>query len=248
MDTEFLDLQTKAKELNITDSLLRAKILSHDGLHCFAFVSNLLAFGEQERCLPPWSAEQFPFVRWEDLGSPWERKDFLNPKSPPKKPRYVIHGWVIVEDEKVDEILTRGRAGLNKLWVWVVTADLDRGFPVQLCVDPDEEWVEADDYEAGGYYRQIERTLSRDDLYLMSSRKDEGERPLAPRKERSYLGIIAAMRALLMDKDGGGFPSQAKVIELLEERYSYDGVSKRNLEAVFADAARMLNGDAKAKR
>lgn len=72
----------------------------------------------------------------------------------------------------------------------------------------------------------------------------DSSKPLSSRKEQSYLGIIAAMRALLRDKDGGGFPSEAKIIEQLVERFgTVDGVSKRNLEKVFPDATRAA-GDA----
>lgn len=62
------------------------------------------------------------------------------------------------------------------------------------------------------------------------------------RKEKSYLGIIAAMRALLRDKDGGGFPSEAKIIDQLTARYkAVSGISKRNLETVFRDATRIMD-------
>ena len=53
------------------------------------------------------------------------------------------------------------------------------------------------------------------------------------------MGIIAAMHALLRDKDGGGFPSDAKIIAQLVERFSaVEGVSERNLQKVFPDATR----------
>lgn len=62
------------------------------------------------------------------------------------------------------------------------------------------------------------------------------------------MGIIAAMRALLVERDGGNFPSQAKVIDELERRYcQIDGISKRNLEKVFADATRTVGSELKSK-
>ena len=59
------------------------------------------------------------------------------------------------------------------------------------------------------------------------------------RNENANLRIIAAMLALLRDKDGARFPSDAKVIDVLVEKYGEaDGISKRNLETVFAAAKR----------
>jgi hypothetical protein len=83
--------------------------------------------------------------------------------------------------------------------------------------------------------------VSRDELCFRS----DVSKPalLHPRKERSYLGIIAAMRALLMDKEGGNFLNPTKVIGALEERYSsFDGVSKRNLETVFSAIEKTFGG------
>lgn len=64
-----------------------------------------------------------------------------------------------------------------------------------------------------------------------------------PRNDNANLRIIAAMLALLRDRDGGKFPSDAKVIDLLVEKYgAADGISKRNLEKVFP-AAKQAAGD-----
>lgn len=68
------------------------------------------------------------------------------------------------------------------------------------------------------------------------------DKEMSPQKERSYLGVISAMRALLRHKDGAGFPSDAKIIDQLTGRYgTMYGVSKRNLEAVFGKAAREID-------
>lgn len=68
------------------------------------------------------------------------------------------------------------------------------------------------------------------------------------RNENANLRIIAAMLALLRDGDGGRFPSDAKVIDVLVDRYgAADGVSKRNLESVFAVAKRAAGDDLKPK-
>jgi hypothetical protein len=68
----------------------------------------------------------------------------------------------------------------------------------------------------------------------------------SPRNENANLRIIAAMLMLLRDQDGGRFPSDAKVIEMLVEKYgAAEGISKRNLEAVFPAAKRVAGDDLK---
>jgi hypothetical protein len=68
----------------------------------------------------------------------------------------------------------------------------------------------------------------------------------SPRNENANLRIIAAMLMLLRDQDGGRFPSDSKIIEMLVEKYgAADGISKRNLEAVFPAAKRVAGDDLK---
>lgn len=70
-----------------------------------------------------------------------------------------------------------------------------------------------------------------------------GSRESSSRAANVHLRIIGAMLALLRNPDGGGFPSDAKVIDVLVEKYgTADGISKRNLEAVFA-AVKRIAGD-----
>ncbi|RDS79157.1 hypothetical protein DWU98_19325 [Dyella monticola] len=117
---------------------------------------------------------------------------------------------------------------------------MNQVIPLELNVKPNQEWVESGGYEEGGYYRDRYPIITKDKLYWLSEESEKPE-PQSTRKTNSYLGIIAAMRNLLMDRDGGGFPSQAKVIAELESRYGdVEGISKRNLEKVFAEAGRLL--------
>jgi hypothetical protein len=76
---------------------------------------------------------------------------------------------------------------------------------------------------------------------------DAGGRASA-RSENATLRIVAAMLALLRDKDGARFPSDAKVIEQLVGKYgAADGISKSNLEKVFPAAKQMAGDDLKPK-
>ena len=76
---------------------------------------------------------------------------------------------------------------------------------------------------------------------------DAGGRASA-RSENATLRIVAAMLALLRDKDGARFPSDAKVIEQLVGKYgAADGISKSNLEKVFPAAKQVAGDDLKPK-
>lgn len=76
---------------------------------------------------------------------------------------------------------------------------------------------------------------------------DPGGRASA-RSENATLRIVAAMLALLRDKDGARFPSDAKVIEQLVGKYgAADGISKSNLEKVFPAAKQVAGDDLKPK-
>ena len=76
---------------------------------------------------------------------------------------------------------------------------------------------------------------------------DAGGRASA-RSENATLRIVAAMLALLRDKDGARFPSDAKVIEQLVGKYgAADGISESNLEKVFPAAKQVAGDDLKPK-
>lgn len=237
---ELIDFSSKAKELQLSEAGLRGRILSGKG-ECFIHLAEVSAQGTQDNPLPPWEHSLFPLIRWADHGSYWERNGFGAYDGPRvRTPQYTLSGWVVLDQDEVAKILMRGQASLSGMLAWVVDAGLDQGFPVTVRVKPDKEWIELREHEEGGYYRDVPVHVSKEDLFFLPEQKREAEQaPLSARKERSYMGIISAMLELLLDKDGGGFPSQARIIEALEVRYgSRDGISKRNLEKVFAQAAR----------
>ena len=242
MGTEFLDLASKAKELGISDAALRARILS-EPLLCWAYVASLPASADGHRWLPAWTADTFPNLGWIDHGSSF--KENFNPETgehwPPfRVPWYHIRGWVVVDPSLTEEVLTRGEGILNDAPVWVIDDADNKDYCLRVYAKPKREWVTANagEYLEGGYWREVPAILTPADLFIPAG-AGATNKPLSSRKEQSYLGIIAAMRALLRDKDGGGFPSEAKIIDQLVSRFgNADGVSKRNLESVFADATR----------
>jgi hypothetical protein len=249
MDFEFVDFVTRARELGLTEATFRARVLNrYDEMPCFIHLSGCYAVGTQEEFLPSWSEADFPFAAWRDLGCRVDVNGFSNNTTEERRPRYYLTGWFAITEHAFSEVFFRGKIFIDTSWIYAVNADLSVGIPLQLNVQPDKEWVESGGYEEGGYYRDTYPVITKDKLYWLSLKT--GQHGLrSSRKENSYLGIIAAMRSMLMDEDCGGFPSQAKVIAELENRYGdIEGVSKRNLEKVFADAARLLGVGKKPRR
>lgn len=241
----FVDLATKAKELKISDNTLRARILS-GSLECFIYVANVRAYAATEEWLPAYDSERFPLAEWIDHGSAFRREDDLEPRDgwpPNRTPWYHISGWVGLDRGIVEAVLTRGNCEFDYAPICVQDSEQTLICWLRVRTDDEKEWVDVggSQYEEGGYWREKPVKLTRDDLFLLAAESD-APKTLTSRKEQSYLGIIAAMRALLRSEDGGGFPSEAKIIDQLVERYrAVNGVSKRNLESVFADATRAID-------
>lgn len=241
MEADFLDLVSKAKELGINEGALRARILSGKEI-CFVYAANSRAYAEKGEWLPAWDDETFPLVEWIDHGSV-SRDDFASDPHwgwpPHRRPHYHLSGWVGLDRGVVETVLTRGEDDLDLSPVYVFSSERKAVCCLRLRADPKKEWVTAGDvYEDGGYWREVPIKLTIADLFIPATESNENK-TLSPRKEQSYLGIIAAMRALLREKDGGGFPSEAKLIDQLVLRFgTTNGVSKRNLETVFAAATR----------
>lgn len=238
----FVDLATKANELGITEATLRARIMSGDEI-CFIHAARFMAWAVGDKWLPAHDNERFPMVQWIDHGSEFRDETGFRPRhpGPPNRtPWYHVSGWVAIPDDMAADVLTRGQAELDFAHVGVLDCNLDLACELVLHVQAHTEWVTADIgvYERGGFEREIPAVVGAHDIYVRAA-ANNANKALSPRKEQSYLGIIAAMRALLRDKDGGGFPSDAKIIELLVDRHrTVGGISKRNLESVFADATR----------
>lgn len=112
--------------------------------------------------------------------------------------------------------------------------------------DPEHppSWRDAADfYPAGGLPQDVQLVVRPAALVEFIDTLDQPRTrrsaAVNPRERANLLSIVAAMRKLLRSQDGGKFPSDAKIIELLVERHGQaEGVSKRNLEKLFAEASR----------
>lgn len=236
----FIDLATKARELGVSDGTLRARIMSGDVL-CFTYVTNVAAYADAGYALPAHDDEQFPTTRWVDHGSPFSTPWLPSGAGPGpvRCPWYHLSGWVQVTPDFAAEALTHDSVPLDGAPIGIRDLDDKLVSALTVTAPPDREWVAADTHEwpNGGYMRDVPVTLHGSDLFARAA--NDTNKALSSRKEQSYLGIIEAMRALLRSKDGGGFPSDAKIIDQLVERHKgIAGVTKRTLEGFFADAKR----------
>ena len=244
----FVDLATKAKELKINEGTLRARILSRV-LPCFIYASDLFCCASPDNWLPPHDPIDFPDVSWLDHGYLFHYDDGLQIRRilRDKAPHYHIKGWVELDAELTADILTRGKAELDFANAYVTDRSDGRRYGLMLRAQPHTFMTVTGPGEDDFYETETPILLTPSDLFMCAT-EDAAPNGLPSRKEQSYLGIISAMRALLRDKEGGNFPSDAKIIDQLVDRYKVlDGVSKRNLEGVFADATR-ANGDVRATK
>jgi hypothetical protein len=241
---DYIDLASKAKELGVTEATLKARAMSGDEL-CYIHVVQCMAWSVSEKWLPAHDPERFPMVRWIDHGSEYRsREDFTRRSEypPSRTPWYHLSGWVVLEPDHAAKVLTQGEAKLNLAYVGVFDSNDEFVCELQLHVPDRIEWVAAnvDEYSSGGYERKFPIKVTSSDLFMIAN-QNASSRTLLPRKEQSYLGIISGLRALLRHKEFGGLPSDAKIIDQLIERYKHvDGISKRKLEDVFADATRTV--------
>lgn len=248
---DFVDLATKAKKLGITEGTLRARLMSGNE-YCFIYAADFMSWAADNSWLPAHDAERFPMVRWIDHGSEFcavTGFDSTRRFPPNRTPRYQVTGWVAIPPHMAAEVLTLGYSALDFAHVAVFDCNSILVSELQLHVQGRTEWVTTDssEYIEGGWERGIPATVKPADLFMPTGAGIESNM-LSSRKEQSYLSIIAAMRALLRDEDGGGFPSEAKIIDQLVTLFpNIDGVSKRKLESVFAGATR-TTGDLRVRR
>lgn len=127
MASRFIDAATKAKELGITESVLRSEVLSGE-LRCYAYLAGDHAEATHERFAPPWSEEEFPSVEWDDHGCSlhrhgnWSGRDTngrLFEKLPYSLPRYTVSGWVVLSRGVYEELLTGKSVNLHQRWIWI---------------------------------------------------------------------------------------------------------------------------------
>lgn len=102
MESEFLDLKSKARELGLNYLALRARILSND-LQCFVYLAgvDLRSVGTDE-WLPAWEREKFPFIHWKDHGALWTSE--LEPRRDARtqQNRYTVRGFAMLDPYAVD--------------------------------------------------------------------------------------------------------------------------------------------------
>lgn len=182
MESEFLDLKSKARELGLNYLALRARILSND-LQCFVYLAgvDLRSVGTDE-WLPAWEREKFPFIHWKDHGALWTSE--LEPRRDARtqQNRYTVRGFAMLDPYAVDTVLTAGKIEIDRNWVHICDSQYDIVASLVAIAPARSEWIEAspDEYPHGGYERQIPVEITADDLFMPS------ERPSAPTPNVSF--------------------------------------------------------------
>jgi len=177
MESEFLDLKSKARELDMDYMALRARILSAK-MPCFVYLAGirLHSIGAEDY-LPPWNRKEFPSIRWEDHGAIFTSSFDGGPKdAPPRENRYTVRGFAMLDRYPVEEILTKGKVGLDRQWVHICDRDFIVVASLVASVPEGMEWVDAspEEHRDGGFTRYFPITITADDIFIPS------ERPRAP--------------------------------------------------------------------
>jgi hypothetical protein len=179
MDHQFLDLASKANELGLSESALRARILSNDG-RCFVYLAGIVTYGaDPDQYLPVWTRPDFPFVRWEDhgavLNSTTDTGFGRTPRGAdgsiyPHHHKYQVRGFVGLDQYAVDTILTQGEYPLDGAIVYVCNRDLDDVGYLVVVAPPKIEWVAAnpDVYAEGALRRDVPFVLKASDLFMLA--------------------------------------------------------------------------------
>lgn len=247
MDYEFVDLASKAKELAISEAILRSRVLS-EKLFCFVFISNQTARGTQESFLPAWSGEEFPLCDWVDYGSPWKSdgkyhaltkaggRYFDGEPMAHSHPEYLVTGWVALDPFAAREVLTKKHAvDLQDHWVWVFgqLPDTSKG-AIPLCLRGQSEWIKEGD---SGYDEIRGPRIEPTDLYFPSRiESKEIDAAMDPRREKSLLRVIRALDAMNKLPARGAAGS----ILLQLEQLGFSGPDEETVRKIIKEA-RSLN-------
>ncbi|MBU8978167.1 hypothetical protein JI752_018625 [Lysobacter sp. MMG2] len=213
LELDFIDISAKAKELGVSESVVRSRAMSGQ-LDAYVFLREM-AEGSQEEFLPPWSFETFPNVRWRDLGTPFDPTEtyehgtrlFLTNKRRTIIPRpgYEVTGWVRLAQEFVATVFTRKDA--ISLEGWHVGIDDDDGHVV-VTVRGRSEFRGPDD----GYVMVCQSTGPDDVMFVAEHSKERESLALDARREKSLLRVIRALDVMArLPKRGAAAAIEAQI-------------------------------------
>ena len=205
MKFTFIDLPAKAKELGVSEAILKAQYLSGDHI-AYIYIADEHAIGTQENYLPACEEDAFPFVDWRDFGSPLsaERGRGRALDSLPN-PKYIIGGWVGLPRSIADRLLVKKEEfNLHNNHVWVVDSSLEGICSVRILAETG--WVPEQD----GGYRDERLMITASDIYFLSGTEKAMDVGFEQRTNGdlrrdardTYAKIIGAL--WLKAHDGGG--------------------------------------------
>lgn len=237
MKHTFLDLSAKAKELGVSEAVLKAQCLSGDHI-AFIYITSERATGTQTEFLPPWEDHAFPFVHWDDFGShlsPASGRGKELGKSP--DPEYVVTGWVALPMYLSGRLLAKKEdCNLHDEWVWIIDSSFSEVCPVRIRVN--SVWIREDD---SGFY-QSRLNISPSDIYFVSehSAAKDGSTDARPEPKlrsdarETYAKIIGALWMKAHDSGGPGKLSQDPytAAKSLEQALSAKGVPSPSADTI----------------
>ena len=144
----------------------------------------------------------------------WMQKTY-----PDQKPKFLF-----------DEIERSTHPAINADAFRALQADRDA---LKVRIDKAEEWAKATVAEKSALRAE------RDSLRAMVGRQESP----GPRSETTYLNMIGAMLAMLLNPRPGRDSSAAIIRELVSNYGDKPGISKASLENKFAEAVRSLQAD-----
>jgi len=237
MERQFVDLSSKAKELGMSEPNFRAHVLTKQ-VDCYVYLRDR-AKGTQEHPLPPWTFDQYPNVRWRDMGTPYDPSDtyehgtrqFRSAKTRQlPEPEYEVTGWVRLAPDLVAELYTQKKAVSLEGWSVALDPEADDAFHV-LRVCGTTEFV----YGEG--FTTTCQNIEPVDVMFGLDQQDE-TRAMDTRKERSLLRIIRALDLMAKLPDRGAATSIEKQLQEL----GFKGPNDETIRKVI-DEARALKAD-----
>jgi hypothetical protein len=241
MNVDFIDLAGKAKELKVSESVLRGRILS-GAIDCYVFLRER-AEATQETFLPLWTFETHPHVRWRDLGAKVDpsgtyehgtREILAGRRRVTPCPAYEITGWVRLSGEFIAEVFTSNSEVSLQDWHVAVDQWVGESY-VPVRVTGDCTFI----YEEG-YVTTCQKVRVEDVMFLVGdgAPKQEERDNLDPRREKSLLRVIRALDVMAkLPKRGAATPVEKQLQEL-----GFVGPNDETVRAIL-DEARELKPD-----
>ncbi|MUV15439.1 hypothetical protein [Noviluteimonas gilva] len=233
-EQDFADIASKAKELGVSESVIRARAMSGQ-MDAFVFLRERVA-ATQEEFLPPWSYEEYPNVRWRDLGTPYDPSDTYEhgtrhliagkKRTLTPNPRYEMTGWVRLTPEFAATVFTRKTPVSLRGWHVAIDGRDDGFTAVEVIGSSEFLGVET------SYVTSCQKVASEDVMFSSEQPKESVRANLDARREKSLLRIIRALDVMAKLPNRGSAGSIEKQLQEL----GFSGPNDETIRKVIEEA------------